>query len=61
MLKFFSGKKTYLCAIAAGIGLVLFYAGIIDKTILTMILSFSGVGSIASIRSALQKLIDKLG
>ena len=61
MLDFLQGKKTYVCAVAAGIALILFYAGIINKTVLQLALSLAGVGGVAAIRSALQKLIDKLG
>lgn len=61
MLNFLQGKKTYIMALVAGVGLALFYAGIINDTVLKMLLAFTGVATIASIRSALQKLIDKLG
>jgi hypothetical protein len=48
------GKKTYILAVIGGIVFTLQILGIIDNEVASQILTFLGLGSIATIRNAIK-------
>jgi hypothetical protein len=52
------GKKTYLCAGAGGVVIVLYLAGVIERSTADALVAACGFGSLAALRASLKARIE---
>jgi hypothetical protein len=52
------GKKTYLCAGAGGVVIVLYFVGALEKSTADALLAACGFGSLAALRASLKARIE---
>jgi len=56
VIKFLSGKKTYICALMIGITAVLYSQGLIDNSTRDILMSVFGAGGFMALRAGIKKV-----